>query len=503
MSHLITLPIILPLLLATLQLLPLFEKSIERQRVISLVGSLALVIVSVTLLMSASAGNVTLYALGNWEAPFGIQLVGDRLSSLMVLLTSVLLLSANLYASAGDDNQGRYFYPLMMFQAMGINGAFLTGDIFNLFVFFEILLIASYSLLIHGGGKHKTSAAVHYVFLNLVGSAIFLFALGIIYGTLGTLNMADMALRVRELNESEIQLTKIGGMMLLSVFALKAALLPLQFWLPRTYASAPGPVVALFAIMTKVGIYSIIRVQNLIFGDSAGALTDLGQDWIWVLALGTLVMATLGVISAPSVKRLAAHLVILSVGTLLVAVGFGSGSSLSAALYYAVHSTLAGAAFFLIGDIIAEQRERSFDRIVAGRSLAQPMSIGILFFVAALTLIGMPPLSGFIGKFLIMKSIDSSSALVWAWPLLLIGSLAALVAFSRAGSTLFWRSNGKPDSSKASATRKFVAVGILLSAAPLMSLFAGPITQYTDATVEQLQAFEHDPTQIMAKGVQR
>jgi len=503
MSHLITLPIFIPLIVAIFQLFPFFEKQIERQRFLSIAGASLTVFVSVLLVMNAANGQVTLYALGNWDAPYGIQLMADRLSSLMVLLTSILLLAALIYASAGDDKTGRYFYPLMMFQAMGINGAFLTTDIFNLFVFFEILLIASYSLLIHGGGKHKTSAAVHYVMLNLVGSVIFLFALGIIYGTLGTLNMAHMAMRVRELSPDQAQLAQIGGLMLLSVFALKAAMLPLQFWLPRTYASAAGPVVALFAIMTKVGVYSILRIHGLVFGDHAGTLQDLGQDWIWVLSLLTLVIATLGVLSSPSLKRLAAHLVILSVGTLLIAVSFGTERSIAAALYYAAHSTFAGAALFLIGDIVAEQRVRSFDRIVAGRALAQPFAIGILFFVVAITLIGMPPMSGFIGKLLVMQSIDSNAHLIWAWPLLLISSLASIVAFSRSGSTLFWRTTGKSDGTNASARRKFVAVWLLVLAAPLMSIFAGPITEYTEATAQQLTQFEKDPTQIMGKGVIR
>ncbi|MEY3037832.1 MAG: multicomponent antiporter subunit [Pseudomonadota bacterium] len=500
MNHLIILPIVLPLFVAAISLLPLFDREIARQRSLALAASVALLLISAILLGQAATGEVTLYALGDWQAPYGIQLLGDRLSTLMLLTTSTLLLAALLYGSAGEDKKGRFYYPLMMFQVMGINGAFLTADIFNLFVFFEILLIASYSLLIHGGGKHKTGAAVHYVLLNLVGSAIFLFALGIIYGTLGTLNIPDLAIAVRNLNPEGALLAEVGGLMLFAVFGLKAAILPLQFWLPKTYSSAPASVVALFAIMTKVGIYSIIRVHDLVFGANAGLLANLGIDWMWALSLLTLAIATLGVISSPSVKRLASHLVILSVGTLMVAISINTQASTAAALYYAVHSTFAAAALFLIGDLISLERERSLDRIVPGRRLASAVPIGILFVISAITLIGMPPLSGFIGKLMVMQSITNASEIAFAWPLLLIGSLAALIAFSRSGSTLFWKATGDPVDQSPIVARQFTAVWMLVLAALFMSVFAGPITEYTTATAAQLADFEANPSQLMRAG---
>ncbi|OUS36230.1 cation:proton antiporter, partial [Oleispira antarctica] len=266
MQHLPIFPILLPMLAAVFMLLPPLSNSITRHRVFAITVMVTLVITSALLLLTSHQQGIQMYVLGGWQPPFGITLVADRLSTLMVLLTSVLGLGALLYACAGDDNEGMFFHPLFMFQIMGVNGAFLTGDIFNLFVFFEVLLIASYALLIHGGGKQKTKVNVHYVILNLVGSSIFLFALGILYGTLGTLNIADMANKVRLLGENEQALVKAGGLLLLVVFGLKSALLPLHFWLPKTYAAASAPVAALFAIMTKVGIYSILRVHTVVFG---------------------------------------------------------------------------------------------------------------------------------------------------------------------------------------------------------------------------------------------
>jgi multicomponent K+:H+ antiporter subunit D len=296
-----------------------------------------------------------LYVLGVWHQPFGIALLADRLSAMMVALTAVLAFAAALYASAHEENTGRFFYPLFMFQIMGINGAFLTGDIFNLFVFFEVLLIASYALLIHGGGKEKTKVSFQYVTLNLLGSAFFLFALGTLYGTLGTLSMADMSVNIALLLPQEQSIAKAGGLLLLLVFGLKSAMLPLQFWLPRTYAAASAPVAALFAIMTKVGLYSIFRVFGGIFGEEAGALAHMASSWIWPLAIATIAFGTLSALAAPTLRLLTAAMVIVSVGTLLMVFVVNNGQSLAAGLNYMNHSTLIIGALFLISDQIRVQ----------------------------------------------------------------------------------------------------------------------------------------------------
>lgn len=502
MMHLPILPILIPMLAAVVCLLPPVTTTLERQRVLAL-GSAALnLLVSGALLAGSLSGELSVYALGDWAPPEGISLVVDRLSALMLVLTALLLTASLLYASTGEDQTGRYFYPLMLFQVMGINGAFLTGDLFNLFVFFEILLIASYALLIHGGGKHKTRGAVHYVLLNLVGSAIFLFALGLLYGAIGSLNMADMALRIRLLSEAELQLAKVGGLMLLVVFGLKAAMLPLQFWLPRTYASAPGAIAALFAIMTKVGIYSLLRVHGLLYGLDAAGGSELIQPWLWTLSMLTLAIGALGVISTPSLKRLAGHLIIVSVGTLLLALAINTRESITAGLYYLIHSTLASAAFFLISEMISEQRGNAFDRIVRARAVSQPLNMGILFCIAALALIGLPPLSGFIGKVMVMQTLTSPTAMGWGWSLMLISSLCALIAFSRAGTTLFWRTSGKPESTARPEATKYWAIWLLLLTSPLLTLFAGSVTEFTEATAQQLFEISRDPRPLLPGGVQ-
>lgn len=491
MQHLPILPILMPLLAGALMLLPPLNRSINRHRITAISVSLAIVAVATLLLVTSHQQGTQLYVLGDWQPPYGIALVADRLSTMMVLLTAILALGAQLYACAGDDEGGMYFHPLCMFQVMGINGAFLTGDIFNLFVFFEILLIASYALLIHGGGKQKTKASVHYVILNLVGSSIFLFALGILYGTIGSLNIADMAVKVHALSESEQALAKAGGLMLLVVFGLKAALLPLHFWLPRTYSAAPAPVAALFAIMTKVGIYSILRVHTVIFGADAGPLASIAIPWLWPLALVTIAMGAVGVLASPTLRLTTANLVIISVGTLMVAIAMQRESATAAALYYMIHTTLVSGALFLLADLIGEQRGKAEDRYVAARKIHRSKTLGIAFAIAALAVVGMPPLSGFVGKTLVLQAAEGLTEISWVWPVVLLSGLATLIALSRAGTSLFWRYSGEKTTTESISPLKPMAIYFLLAASPLLVIFGGPITEFTGLTAAQL----HDTTQ--------
>jgi multicomponent K+:H+ antiporter subunit D len=491
MQHLPILPILLPMLAAVFMLLPPLSNTIIRQRIFAVSVMVMLVIVSAMLLLISHEQGTQLYILGGWQPPFGIVLVADRLSTMMVLLTSVLGLGAQLYACAGDDKAGMYFHPLFLFQIMGINGAFLTGDLFNLFVFFEVLLIASYALLIHGGGKQKTKANVHYVILNLVGSSIFLFALGIIYGTVGSLNIADVAVKVRLLGEHEQALAKAGGLMLLVVFGLKAAMLPLHFWLPKTYAAAGAPVAALFAIMTKVGVYSILRVHTVIFGEDAGALASIAIPWLWPLGLLTLVMGAVGVLASPNLRTTAANLVIVSIGTLIVAIAMQRESATAAALYYIMHTTLITGALFLLADLISKQRGQAEDRYVIARKMKHGKIIGIAFFMAALVVVGLPPFSGFIGKVLILQAAEGMNEIAWVYPIVLVASLVSLMAISRAGTTIFWRHSGESTNDEPIAPVKLVAIALLLSTSPLLVVFGGPVTDFTNQAAAQL----HDTTQ--------
>lgn len=485
MNHGLILPVLLPMFIGCLLLFGA-RLSMPVKRTLSLTSAAVLVPLSFWLMWQADQGVLQVYALGNWQAPFGIILLLDRLSALLLVATAVLAFFALLYATRGDDERGRNFHALFQFQLMGINGAFLTGDLFNLFVFFEILLIASYSLLLHGGGPDRVRAGLHYVILNLVGSALFLLAVGVLYGLTGTLNMADMAVRVAAANADQAPLLGAAGMLLLLVFGLKAAFLPLYFWLPRAYASATAPVAALFAIMTKVGLYSILRVYTLIFGDDAGMLANMAQEWLWPLALLTIGLGVIGALAASSLHGLLAYLVVVSVGTVLAGISLGTPQALAAALFYLLHSTWIAGGLFLLADLIARQRGVKTTQLIQGPELQNPHLLGTLFFVGAISVAGLPPLSGFIGKLLLLRAIEPGLQALFLWPVVLVGGLATLVALSRAGSTLFWRvGQSQLDSAELDTGRLLACIGLLLLS-PLLVGLAAPLLAYVDATANQL-----------------
>lgn len=484
-NHLIILPIIIPMLAALLQLLPWGEQPQYYRRIIGLVSSSLTLIVAIVLVIAVQT-EIIVYALGSWQAPFGIVLVADKLSALMVLLTAVLALPVLIYACHGEDNLGSHFQALFQFQVLGIMGAFLTGDLFNLFVFFEILLISSYALLMHGGGKAKLRATLHYVVLNLTGSALFLISLGVLYGITGTLNMADMAGKVALLQGDDAAIARAGGMILFIVFALKAALLPLYFWLPQAYANTTGTVAALFAIMTKVGVYAIVRVFTLIFGADAGEAAFLGYNWLWWLGLLTILIGGLGVLGSRDIRQVVAYLVLVSVGTMLTTLSLGHRDAISALLFYLVHSTLITGALFLLVDMIAEQRGKTASRIVKGRKMAQHNVLGGLFFLAAITVIGIPPLSGFVSKLFILEAARTGAQVAWLWPLILGSTFLMMIALSRAGSRMFWNTlDGKPNDVR-HGNWQHTAVILLLLGAVALTVFAQNFSALSLGIAEQL-----------------
>ena len=490
MSHWVILPIILPAMLAPFIVLAA-RYHIGIQRVLSVAGVIALIAVAAGQAWQAADGTVTLYQLGDWAAPFGIVVVADRLSTLMVLLTAVLAFFVLLYAiGSGWDDRGRHFHALYQFQLMGIMGAFLTGDLFNLFVFFEVLLIASYGLMIHAGGRARLRAGVQYVLFNLLGSTLFLFALGAIYAETGTLNMADLAQRVTLIGPSETVGIRIAAVLLLLVFAIKAAILPLHFWLPSSYAEAPAPVAALFAIMTKVGAYAIIRVYTLVFPPDLAVTEGLHGLWLLPAALLSLAIGMIGVLAAKQLDRLVAFSVIGSMGMVMVAIALFSPVGIAAALYYILHSTIAAAALFLISDLVRSSRGHL--RLTAAPPIAGAALTAGLFFVAAIAMTGLPPLSGFVGKLLILDATFASPLAVWAWAIILSASLISVVGFARAGSTVFWKAQSltdtEADPGEPPNPLAYAAVGGLVGVLILLTVFAGQLHGYTTTMARDLFA---------------
>ena len=516
LNHLIIAPILLPLVASALLLL-LDERRRMAKNAIALATLLAVLVISVALLLQTvrvgiSGNSATrVYLIGDWTAPFGIVLVADWLSDLMIVLTAIIALAAFVYALARWDRAGPRFQALFLLQITGLNGAFLTGDLFNLFVFFEILLAASYGLLLHGSGAERIKAGLHYVAINVGASLLFLIGVALIYGVTGTLNMADLATIIPGVVGGDLALLQSGFAVLGIAFLLKAGMWPLGFWLPRTYAAAVPPAAAVFALLSKVGIYALLRVYLLLFGTEVGWAGNFGEEWLLFGGIATVAYGTLGVLAARTLSRVAGFCVIISSGTLLASIGAGEGTSLSPILFYMVSSTLGLSAFYLLLELV-ERREAEagiqaivepvFEDEYTGTiaepdeeevGIVIPATIALLggaFAFCALLLAGLPPLSGFIAKFAIIHNLlnlgQDVSAAVWVFVFLLIGSgLAILIATTRAGIDLLWEPSDKPQPPLRIA--EAVPVGALLAVCLGLMVFASPVMRYMERTSLSLQ----------------
>ncbi len=476
-EHLIIAPILIPFFAGALMLI--YD---ERQRgpklTISLASAVVTLLVSIELLVRAKDGQlgngseIGVYLLGDWAAPFGIVLVADRLAALMLVLTSLLVLPALVYSAAGWHRQGQHFHSMAQFLLMGVNGAFLTGDLFNLFVFFEVLLAASYGLLLHGGGQLRVRAGLHYIAINLTGSLLFLIGVSLVYGATGTLNMAHLATLVPDLPPARLPLFHAGAAIMGLAFLIKAGIWPLSFWLPTAYMAGAAPVAAMFAVMTKVGVYVILRLSLLIFGAGAGASAGFGAGVMIAGGMATVAFGFLGVLASQGLGRMAGHLVLVSSGTVLAAAGFvlaGAGEQvLAAALFYMLSSTLAiGTLFLMIEPMSREEGgiaallaltadaygldEREEDRQPeVGLAIPGTLTVlGLSFGACVITLAGLPPLSGFIGKIGLLQGLlaegSATSALSWAFvALLILSGFATLLGLVRVGIQTFWATEGEP-----------------------------------------------------------
>ncbi len=486
MNQFASFPVLLPLIGGIIILLSQ-RAGIGMQRLLNLAFTLVLLVITGWALKQAMSGEYQIILLGDWQAPFGIVMVLDRLSALMLFITAILASAALWYAITSDtDKQGHHFHVLFQIQLFGLNGAFMTGDLFNLFVFFEVLLLASYGLLLHGGGRLRTRAGLHYVVINLIGSTLFLFAVGTLYGMLGTLNIADMAIAVQSVAAEDRGVVTAAALLLLVVFGIKAAMFPVYMWLPGAYAYTTAPVAALFAIMTKVGLYAMIRVHGTIFGESAGDLAFIHSNWILVLGLTTLVLAALGVMAARILRQQVAYLILASVATLLVAIGINSEAALSATVYYLIHSTFIGAALFLLADVIRMARGTHADTFTKATPVDRPILVGGVFMLLAIAIAGMPPLSGFFGKLMILNAAIMHN---WFWAILIVilsAGLMMIVALARTGSLMFYSVQAAADKPAPALNKTaFAAIIMLLVTSPLMVLLAKPLTGLTDEIAAQ------------------
>ena len=537
--HLIIAPVLLPVLTAAL-MLALGEQRRETLAGLNVGSCLVGLALSILLAWSVhhgaapaspgqtpgSIGTLGIYLPANWPTPFGIVLVLDRLSSAMLLLTSVMATAALIFAVARWDRIGVHFHPLFQIQLMGLNGAFLTGDLFNLFVFFEVLLAASYGLLLHGPGRQRVGAGLHYIAINLVASSFFLVGAAMLYGVTGTLNMADLAVRIPEVAAQDQAMLHAVVAILGMAFLTKAAVWPMGFWLVPAYSAAGAPVAALFSIMTKVGIYAILRLWSLGFSGEEGTLR-WGADWLVAGGLATVAFGLLGLLQARQLGRVTGFGVMVTSGTLLAGIGFNQPTVTGGALYYLLSSTMAAGAMFLLIELIDRSRllESEFpnpddadpvpfflDEIepprdtnldeqqeaLTGRVIpASTAFLGFSFLACTLLLTGTPPLSGFIGKFMMLSGLlsteEAGSALqepvsTAAWVMLalvIMSGFAALVALSRTGIRMFWTPRDRPAAQL--KVLECLPIGLLLTLCLLISFRAEPLARYLQAAASELK----------------
>jgi multicomponent K+:H+ antiporter subunit D len=507
-EHLVIVPIVLPLAAGAAMLL-LDERRLALKAAIGVVAALALVAAAIALVSLADGSRPHVYRLGDWAAPFGIVLVADRLSALMVLLASVLGLGAVLYSTARWHRAGPRFHALLQFLLMGVNGAFLTGDLFNLFVFFEVLLAASYALALHGSGAGRVRASLHYIVVNLAASLLFLIGASLIYGAAGTLNLADLALRVPAAANGDRVLFETGAAILGIAFLVKAGMWPLCFWLPGVYSAASAPAAALFAVLTKVGVYVVLRTWLLFFGGETGASAGFGTPWLVFGGMATLAFGAIGVLASQDLSRLASYSLLVSSGTLLAAIGIGNASVTGAALYYLVASTLGVSALFFLAELMergrtpgaailavtaeafAERDEDLDPEEEVGIAIPAPMAIlGVSFACCALVLAGLPPLAGFIGKFALLHALlgaDPVPAASWLLLVLLIVSgFAAIIGLGRAGVRRFWVS--RDEHAPRVRAIEMAPIVLLLALCAALAIKPGAAMQYADAAAQALHA---------------
>jgi multicomponent K+:H+ antiporter subunit D len=487
-AHLPVLPVLLPFAAAFACLLwP------ARARALALASCLALLLVAGLLLAGADNGSITAYRLGGWPAPYGIVLVVDRLAALMVLLVAALALPALLMALGGTDRAGAHFHPLFQLQLCGLMGAFLTGDLFNLFVFFEILLLASYALLVHGSGAAdaaRARAALIYVALNLFGSSLFLVALALVYGTLGTLNIADIGRLLPAVAPDDAPLVRTAMALLAAVYLLKAAVLPMSLWLPQVYARAPAAAAALFVILTKVGAVMLLRLVSTGWAE-APVTAGLLMPWLPVLGLATIVLGTIGIFAAGRLAEVAAWLVLVSSGTILVALGIGGPPAIAALLYYLVQSTLVCGGLFLLAGHVASRRGALADRLVRGPSVFGREWLLPAWGIIATGLAGLPPLSGFLAKLMLLQSVDLPGWQAAWWAVLLTAGLGAIIVLARVTGPLFWQAScATPDAGPVKAGTAGLApqagLWLLVAAGPACALWAAPMAGLAERTAAQL-----------------
>ncbi len=489
-GNLLLLPVVIPLAAAAVQILA--WRSRRAQRIVAVLGAAGLLAAALTLLWRVWQSGILSTQMGGWPAPFGITFVADLFSALMVVLAGVMGLAVTVYSLGSIDSRRESFgyYPLMNILLMGVNGAFLTGDIFNLYVWFEVMLIASFMLLTLGGEKGQILGGIKYVTLNLLASAIFLAAVGLLYGAIGTLNMADLALKLREVERPG--LITVLSMLFLVAFGIKAGIFPLFFWLPASYHTPPVAVSAIFAgLLTKVGVYALIRVFTLIF------VQDLPfTNTLFLIAAGlTMVFGVFGAVAQNGFRRVLSFHIISQIGYMVMGLAIHTPLALAGAVFYITHHIIVKANLFLISGIVKQMQGTEELPKLGGFYRAQPL-LAILFFIPAFSLAGIPPLSGFFAKLVLIQAGLSTGQYVIVAVAIAV-SFLTLFSMTKIWNEAFWKPEPGSDDLPADqegATggqgRKRLAMVLPVAALAALTLFigfgAGPVFNLAEAAAGQL-----------------
>ncbi|KGA97128.1 cation:proton antiporter [Alkalihalobacillus alcalophilus ATCC 27647 = CGMCC 1.3604] len=484
MSNLILLPILIPFLIGAI--LILFAKKIAIQRFISGLSAISMLLVSIFLAIHVYQEGIAVLELGNWPAPFGIVIVADMFATMMLILSSIVGLVCLFFAfqTLSTKREKSYFYPFYFFLLAGVNGAFLTGDLFNLFVFFEVMLISSYILIVIGGTKYQLRESFKYVVMNVFASILFLVGVAYIYSVTGTLNLADLAVKIEGLEQ--VGVLNVIAVIFLVVFAMKGGLFPLYFWLPRSYYGPPAAIAALFgALLTKVGIYAIMRTFTLVFTHDP----DFTHTLILILAGLTMFFGVLGAVSQFDFKRILSYHIISQVGYMVMGLGIFTPLAIAGAIYYIAHHIIVKAALFLFAGATQKITGTTDLKQMGGLLKTHPV-LAWLFFISAISLAGIPPLSGFFSKFALILAAFLQENYIIATVALVVG-LLTLFSMMKIFMYAFW---GEQKHTEEQAQMKIGK--LLIPIIPLVALTIGlgflaePIFQYSLQVAEQLL----DPT---------
>ncbi|ABV63487.2 Na+/H+ antiporter subunit D [Bacillus pumilus] len=474
MNNLVILPILIPLLAATL--LIFMNKNILLSRGFSVFASLSAIVCNVYLVQTIFTSGIQTLYLGGWKAPFGIALVADQFAALLVLTASVVGLVTVLFSfqTIGKEKERLFYYSGVQFLLAGVSGAFLTGDIFNLFVFFELLLMASYMLIVLGGSKPQLRESLKYIVFNIISSALFIVGVACLYAVTGTLNMADLSVKIAE--SGQTGLITVISILFMIVFGLKAGIFPLYFWLPGSYHAPPAAISALFgALLTKVGLYAIARVFTLIFIHDTGFTHTL---MAWLAAL-TVIFGVIGSLAYSDVQKIVIYNIVTAVGVILFGIAANTPASLQGAIYYLIHDMVIKGALFMLAGALFVYAGTNHLKKMGGLIQSKPL-LGWMFFISALSLAGIPPLSGFVGKLKIVEGGFSAGYMTFSI-LVLLSSLLVLYSIMRIFTLAFWGEEQDTRRRKPSI-KGMVYPGVMLV---ILSLAIGLGTEFISPYINQ------------------